>query len=388
LGVKPVDSAILPRAEFVAPKTSLESDLAEIWRRVLRTDEVGRDDDFFALGGDSILAAELFVAVSQAFAVKLPLAILLEAPTIATLAQRIESAAAGGGAQMGPLIPVQPQGGLPALFCVAGLDGNLLGFSRLARELGPDQPVWTFAPPYVNEARSSFTIQELALEYLEGIRVLQSQGPYYLLGNCFGGLVAYEMACQLSQQGEESLLFMLDTFNRSWSRGLPWRALMRYRLRHGVTRARFQLEKLAHLNALDRLRHLRDRSAAFLRETQLRFAQQVYQRCIENGGPLPKLARDLRCASRYSERRYVPRSFSGEAVLFRTVEPLAYAYDEAFMGWKGLLTGDVEVCDIPGEHLHSLSLPGVNVVGPEVTRYLGIYRSSRQAYSLGGATRN
>ena len=145
----------------------------------------------------------------------------LETPTIATLAGEIE--AAQPRAPRHPhLVAIRPEGTRPPLFCAAGHDENLVGFGTLARYLLPDLPVLAFAPFEPEEAASARTIQAQAARNLAAMRGAQPSGPYFLLGLCHGGLVTYEMACQLERSGERvALLALVDAYPSGWKSSLP-----------------------------------------------------------------------------------------------------------------------------------------------------------------------
>lgn len=184
------------RAKVVAPRDTLELQLVKIWEKLLRTQPIGIHENFFALGGHSLLAIQLFTQIRNVIGVELPLATLFQAPTIEQLAEVIR---AGTVIPDRSLIAIQVGGSKPPFFCIPGNLGNVftdLGY--LARHFDPDHPFYAFQDGVQNPAQ----IKQLAARYIDEIKAIQPTGPYFLGGICSGGMVAFEMAHQLQQQGE------------------------------------------------------------------------------------------------------------------------------------------------------------------------------------------
>jgi acyl-CoA synthetase (AMP-forming)/AMP-acid ligase II/thioesterase domain-containing protein/aryl carrier-like protein len=190
-------------APFVAPRTATERQLAELWRELLGVGEIGVDDDFFALGGDSILAAELVARLREEGARSLSLTTLVWAPTIAALAAELGHGAKGSGSPSA-LVTIQRGGERPPLFFVHALDGEAARFGALARSLGADQPLYALREPGVDEQRPRHSsVEAMAESYLAEVRAVQRQGPYFLGAVCMGAAIAIEMARALIAQGED-----------------------------------------------------------------------------------------------------------------------------------------------------------------------------------------
>src|SRR5262249_4772225 len=149
-----------------------------------------------------------------------PLRLLFAEPTVARLARalgELAPAAEGGGGEGPPsaLVPLQPHGELPPLLCVHPIGGGVQGFLALPRHLGPAQPVYGLQAASLDRVAGGAhaAVAEMAAAYLKDVRALRPRGPYRLAGLSFGGLVAFEMACQLEAAGEEvDLLAILDTW--------------------------------------------------------------------------------------------------------------------------------------------------------------------------------
>lgn len=226
----PLPSQIRPNLDrtFMAPRDHREQLLADIWAKVLGIDAIGIEDNFFELGGNSLLAARLIVQTENAFGRKLPLAAIFQRPTVKQFA-RILNGEVQFNARSSP-VPIQTDGSNWPFFCIAG--GEQL--AGLARYLGSEQPVYEILPHWYN-MRTSFTVEQIATDCLEEIRALQPEGPYFLGGHSFGGLVAFEMAHQLQTQGQKvGLLVLIDTYPSLLNKSIQYYLhRLRYKMEHG-----------------------------------------------------------------------------------------------------------------------------------------------------------
>jgi aspartate racemase len=189
----------------------VQAQLMRIWEEVLGRKPIGIRDNFFDLGGHSLLAARLMHRVKQEHGKTLPLAVLLQAPTVEQLAAVLRD---GWSGDWSSLVAIQPEGAKPPFFCVHGVGGNVVGFHELAQHMKPDYPFYGLQSQGLDGKRECHTrIEDMAAHYLDDIRTVQPKGPYHLGGFSLGGLVAYEMARQLLAAGEGvSLLVLLDTY--------------------------------------------------------------------------------------------------------------------------------------------------------------------------------
>ncbi|MGD0987093.1 MAG: alpha/beta fold hydrolase [Candidatus Sulfotelmatobacter sp.] len=202
--------------------------LLRIWQEQLGVDGISPDQNFFDLGGDSSLAVRMFAEIEKVFGVKLPLATLYDAPTVAELARIVRGEVVGSG--WSPLIAIQPFGSRPPLFCMHGAGGTVLMYRELAQHLGEDQPFFGLQAQGLDGSSAPITtIEEMAALYVKEIKKVQPTGPYFISGYCMGGTVAFEVAQQLSQQGEAvGMLALFDTMNwhrvplNLWSKSCYW----------------------------------------------------------------------------------------------------------------------------------------------------------------------
>ncbi len=206
----------IPDGDFHPPQGEKEKKLADIMQSLLRVSQVGRNDNFFDLGGHSIIAVSLFNKIEQIFGKRLQLATLFRSGTVKLLAielekddERLE--------EWSSLVPIQPQGSKSRFFCVHGAGGNVLFYRILSQKMGDNYPFYGLqSQGQDTKTQPLTTIEEMARKYVEEIKSIQPTGPYHLGGYCLGGTIAYEMAQILRKEGQEvALLALLDTYNFS-----------------------------------------------------------------------------------------------------------------------------------------------------------------------------
>ncbi|MFF7400486.1 amino acid adenylation domain-containing protein [Streptomyces murinus] len=211
-----LDRRALPAPEFTAhatgraPRTAREKRLCELFAEALNVEQVTIDDNFFELGGHSLLATRLISRVRTVLDVELGIRALFDAPTVAGLVERLDTADPDDSFRV--LLPLRTTGTAAPLFCVHPLGSLAWAYEGLADRLGPDIPVYGLQGRGLLEPqRRPESVAEMAADYVARIRAVQPSGPYRLLGWSFGGNVAHEMAVRLEEQGEQvSLLALVD----------------------------------------------------------------------------------------------------------------------------------------------------------------------------------
>jgi amino acid adenylation domain-containing protein len=219
-----VDRRALPDPEinwrsdtFVSPRTAAEKVVADVWCAVLGIERVGIHDNFFVLGGHSLVATQVMSRVRTAFQIDIPLRTLFEWPTVAGLAQTIEKAIQGGqgisSTAVSPLVLIQPLGTRRPFFCVHPAGGTVFCYADLANQLGTERPFYGIQAHIFEDQPLPLTrIEEMSAEYLDCLLAAQPEGPYFIGGWSMGGIVAFDMARRLREQGREiKLLALFDT---------------------------------------------------------------------------------------------------------------------------------------------------------------------------------
>ena len=212
-----IDRQALPIPDYTqvatatAPRDALEQQLASLWAEVLGLPAVGIDDNFFDLGGHSLLAAQLCQRIQETLSADLSVATLLANPSIAALAVALRQQDKPPGSS---LIPLQAQGEGNPIFCIPGGSGNALYYLPLAQAYSQNsrQAFYGLQARGLDGTRApSISVAAMAAENIQDLQQQQACGPYTLIGHCFGGMVAYEMAQQLVAQGHPiKRLIILD----------------------------------------------------------------------------------------------------------------------------------------------------------------------------------
>ncbi|WP_243146815.1 type I polyketide synthase [Scytonema sp. UIC 10036] len=356
---------------YVAPTNELQQSLTEIWQQFLGIDQIGIHDDFFELGGDSLQAVQLLSQLSETFQKSLSGHSLLQAPTIAALSQLIQQTPSESEistqkqTESVPSLLVEIQKGCSQqpLFLVHPVGGHVYFYRDLARCLGSDQTVYGIQSPAVDGHTEPLTkVEDIATQYIQQLRILQPQGPYFLGGSSFGGTVAFEMAQQLHALGQEvALLALIDT---------PGPGQMPVFLEEDETAILVYILSVG-LNIKITLDHLRQMSPD---EQLLYFLEQM--KMTDTGTPpnfgLRELRRELKLFKVYMKamRNYVPQTYSGHIVFCLATERDAYNAQSPELPWLLVATSGVKVIPVPGNHITMHHLPHVQVLGEKLRLYL------------------
>ncbi|MEN9568100.1 MAG: hypothetical protein RLZZ69_3296, partial [Cyanobacteriota bacterium] len=319
---------------------SLEGQLTQIWSRILNVQPIGRDDNFFELGGSSLLALRLFEQIQNTFGKNLPLATLFQAPTIAQLAHLMLER--GWSASWSSLVSIQPHGNQSPLFCIHAAGGNVLGYHKLATALGTERPIYGLQARGLDGKQTPLTsIEEMASSYLEEIKLVQPRGPYFMAGHSFGGFVAFEMAQQLSRQGETvAVLALFDCFGPNG-----------YDKSTFPQRLSIHLNNLSELSFREKLAYFTDRFEYALQSKIPWSWQQKYLKLINlMNSPEQKLISQIQNLNFQANQQYTPTVYEGKLTLFRARVRQAYGYFDPYGGWQGIALGGIDIDEIPGSH--------------------------------------
>jgi amino acid adenylation domain-containing protein len=338
-----IDRSRLPAVELnetrtiVEPRTDLETSLVRLWEEELDVRPIGVTDNFFDLGGHSLMATRLCARLSERIGRRLHVATFFQAPTIAELAARLSEPSAESD---GLLVPLRTGGTGTPYFCVPGVGDNPFIFADLARHLAADRPVYSFRFPDSARAMRSeprVLVASIARCLVARMRSIQPSGPYLLGGYCFGGLVAFEMAQQLHDEGDTvAALTIFEMF-------LPGA----FRMPTARDRVAYHLRFLRSVGWRDRIgfvkRHGRQRLARFGRQLSPRLGDAVAQLTPQSVGD------------------FTPdRAYAGRLTLFRgSAQPDGLTFDHD-MGWAGLASRGVVVHEMDGHHTDAYKEPSIS----------------------------
>jgi thioesterase domain-containing protein/acyl carrier protein len=374
----------VPAPTAAGPGDALEVQLKEIWEDVLGRHSIGLDDNYFELGGHSLAAVHLFARIEQTLGVKLPLSVLLQAQTVAGMAQFLRAKGTEHSRLWSPLVPLQTSGLGKPLFLINAADGDLLNYSQLVKSLGTTRPLYGLQargldgtlPPYGS-------IEEMASDYIRAIRTVQPEGPYSLLGFSLGGVTAFEMALQLSGgscgsgsaigNGEDvSQLMLLDTTAPLWEGAHQFenRRAFVYNLLSLRSNLLYAIQNRMILRALGILPMLVTRNVSDT--LQAMGVRDVPEPALPHwASNLPEKRKPVVAALIKARRSYRPKRYPGKIVLFKPLWfPLLPPADPT-LGWCRLASGGVE-CVTVGNPLHGdmLQPPSLDILAKEIRRLM------------------
>lgn len=350
---------------YTAPRTTVETTLAAIWSDLLGIEQVGVHDNFFDLGGHSLLALRLTTEIEQQLDQPLPLFMVFQRPTIAQLAHAMTES--DSAKTWSSLVPIQVGEEKPPLFCIHTVSGGLHFYYDLAQYFAPEQPIYGLQPLGLDGQTEHHTrIEAMAAHYIDEIRELRPDGPYWLSGYSFGGIIAFEMAHQLRQQGHQVELILFDTYfpqpealatkvarHKTAVSGLGLGRKLSYFSKRGVRKAvmladRANRKRKQWWEAMPVYRHHLRRQPLPVHLQSVYFKQLCYR------------------ALRY----YVPRVYPGRIILFRQLRPSRLTRDLPDLGWRPLAGGGLTIEDIPGGHGDMLKEPYVQLLVQKLNRHM------------------
>jgi amino acid adenylation domain-containing protein len=332
-----------------SPRTAMEKLVATVWQEYLGVAQVGIFDDFFHLGGHSLVAVRVMARLAKKTGQRVPLATLFEHPTVEKLALALEP-----DSQLitwDVLVPIKPQGTKTPLYIVHGAGMNVLIYKAMSQQMDADQPVYGLQAKGLNGLDApSESVEAMAADYVAAITAANPHGPYALAGYSFGGIIAFEMARQLLAAGREvKFLGLFDTYAEQSDYHDPW---LRRHVRHSL----YVLKNIAYkcwLLSKHPKEVLRLRLQSMRRATvgKLKYSKGEQYELI-NGHSYR-----LGVVQEVAQRNYrlVPQPLAVQ--LFRCAERLYYTSDATYMGWREFALGGVQVHDMPGNHFNLFAPP-------------------------------
>jgi amino acid adenylation domain-containing protein len=376
---------------YTLPQGEVETRLVQIWEEVLTVRPIGIYDNFVELGGYSLLGAKLIAQIQRDFQIDVPLRLLAEYPTVAQLAVRIKALQdrlllQKENQNLTYLVKLTSEPGLTRVFCFShagNFRGDLLRFAQLNRLIGSEYSFYGIqARGSDGLSRPHGSVEEMAAAYIEEIQTIQPQGPYFLIGECGAGPIAYETAQQLRVRGEKVALFaLLDSrVYQSSARRYFWRRYFWYRYVPCFPWICYQIYRVSQSWAWN---YFKERTAHHLAEVQcLGYSQGVRYVFVKAGkikglvSPAPSgaitkppkeakviehhLNKDTRELEeqtakayplyplyRYPRLRYKHRSYDGKITVLANE---GWYEADPTMGWVEVARGGLDVHKIPGDH--------------------------------------
>ncbi len=361
---------------YVAPRNPIETQLAQLMAGVMGLEQVGATDNFFEIGGHSLLAVRLIAQIHKQFGQDLSVAAFFQNATVADLAGLLLRPTETS--PYSPLVALQPVDPSPGqtrrpFFMAHPADGLVLSYLNLARCLGPDQPFYGLQSEGLSGERPLHTrIEAMAAEYIRALQTIQPQGPYRLGGWSMGSVVAFEMAQQLRQQGQQvDLLALIDheaplshvlgetLANLADERTLLTAFLKGGRLGQELPPEIAQLDINEQLNYLLEQVRILESTLPQSESLQIHRLFQVFKANVQ------------------AVQSYKPQRYPGRIVLFWANDqstpdqkPVEENSSDATQGWGQLSTEPVEVHLVPGNHYTMFDEPHVSTLAERLRVYL------------------
>jgi thioesterase domain-containing protein/aryl carrier-like protein len=370
---EPDASCMTVSGEPVAPRTETETRLSQLWKEVLGLESVGVEDNFFESGGHSLLAVRLLTRIERELDSTLSLATLFSAPTIAHQAELIDTAHIMETQPFSSLVPLNPGGVRPRLYCVHHGYGDLTGYHDLVRRLGDDQPVYGLQARGIDGNEEPLErLEEMAAHYVAEILALHPKGPYHITGFSLGGVIAFEMARQLQQQGHRvGLLALLDTyaplfFQKGDKGGL-------------LSEIASVATDITRVEPGNRWRYAVNKSkVAGHRLKGLFHRPDAEETLPEEESRLREAIRRVEVASRRALETYQPTKYAGRAVVFRARDKEIVPGYDPVLWWSEVVESGVEVRELPGDHHAILQEPGVALLAEQLRACLDTAHDATQ----------
>ena len=357
--------------EYKAPSNETEAVLVEIWSEVLQLSRVSTDQNLFELGGHSLLIVKLIRQIENRLGAKLSLSDVFFAQTITQQAEQIKNA----NSAWSPIVPISVplsapqqssidgQNSKPPLFCIHPVEGEILCYVELAKELGTMQPLIGLQARGFSEGYAPQTdMLTMAASYVEAIKSKQPTGPYYLLGHSLGGVIAYEVAQQLIASGEQvAYLCMLDSYTPKANKGLK------------------EMDEAEIVKLI-----LRDETKLSVRNLRKLSADELYQLCSDHAAGFissDHVKRGIKVVSGLIKayKSYEPNPYAGRVTLIR---PSAYMSTTQKMvraavtfssgvtlGWEKLIKEEqLQVIETSGEHYTMLMADNVKEIAAKIVQ--------------------
>jgi len=400
-----LDRRALPIPEFsreadddlVLPTNDVEVKLAKIWSEILNINTISIEDNFFELGGHSLLAVKLMGEIESQFDRKLPLTILFEAPSIKKLGNMLQ--VPQETTSFDSLVTLKKGNSSTPLFLIHDADGETILYLNLARHLKPEQTVYGLRPPSPKNSTEPILhtrISEIAAYYIKEIRKVQSQGPYLVGGLCAGGVLAFEIACQLQGQGEQvPLVAIIDAMNTQGISHDGYTQVNQNRKqnflkafdREGQTNSLISLTsvfKTAFIKVSNLISYeVSTRSKKLADNLQIK----ILRYCLDRQFSIPEFCQNIPLRSIYSYAEDDPNReelsiFQGQLTLWRATEkldldnpaiddtPAICEVKDPLLGWEKNATQGVAAHDIPGGHSSMLQEPNVQTMAKKLQSYI------------------
>jgi thioesterase domain-containing protein/acyl carrier protein len=361
---------------FIAPTSEMELYLTGLWQDLLRLDSIGIKDDFFDLGGNSLLAIQMMVRIEKEKGKQLPLVSVFEYASIEKLAKLIQGNPTPEAYHT--LVALKATGSRPPLFLIHGDSLNVLSFVGLTKYIHPDQPVYGLQPKGMDGKSDPIdSIEAIAAYYNQAIVAKFPDGPYAIAGYSFGGYVAVEMAKQLKAADKQVLMIgLFDTNVINAENYLTWNKQLRRKLLRQIPKFKWIVQSIVEnpAKALGyQFTSFNNRFRTFLglgSKAELPEVNSYYL-----------MMDKINAVHHQALFKYNLSPFNDKVVLFKALDRIYFVDDFDFLGWRKYALTGVEVHNIPGNHDTMFKEPNCQILAQEMDKamLLAIHNATKQS---------
>ncbi|MGB3615609.1 MAG: amino acid adenylation domain-containing protein [Elainellaceae cyanobacterium] len=345
-------------ATSAEPADEVESALQSIWTALFGFTP-GLEDSYFDLGGHSLMAVQLFAQMDQQFGCKLSFNHLLDHPTIKAMAAYIRAGHRQDKSAI--IVALRPEGSRPPLFCVHGIGGAAVYYRSMLPFLPPDQPLYGVQSCGFDGIDAPLRqVEDMAELYIKEIRKIYPEGPLYLLGHSFGGLVVYEMARQLEQQGDRpALVAVVDTKTPMLAKTKP--SLVRLVKTIG--------KNLWTMPPAESKCYLVDSAQWYYKKRKVVQDREYAESLKRKNAHIPMM--NVLEPNYKAQESYTPGPYGGDLIVFRASTQSPRSAHQWNLGWEELIQGNIGVYPIFGTHEGIMKEPNVGPLAYSLIQYLG-----------------
>jgi thioesterase domain-containing protein/acyl carrier protein len=352
--------------------TETEKKLNKIWSELLQTKQISMDENFFEIGGHSILAVKLMIKIEKVMGIRLPLATLIDHSNIRDMAEFIDGK--DKSARWGSLVPIRSKGTRPPLYLVHGAGLNLLLYTTITSHLHPDQPVLGLQAKGLDGVEEPLgTIEEMAKYYLEEIFKIDKSDSFALAGFSMGGHIAFEMARQLvSANKKVSFLGVFDTVSDDAS---DKHLKLMQRISTRICRLYNQIFWNVKTFVKKPVNEKDEFFASKLKSIIQRITKDDYNLQPEGisegkNSELPIYLHKVHKANNNALENYILKEYGGKLHLFRAMDQTFYIRDPETYGWSDFVKGNIVLHDIPGSHSRIFAPPNDQIFAQSLQKCL------------------
>ena len=334
------------------PVTKNEKLIAKIWEEELRCQNVTLDDNFFDLGGHSLIAVKMMNHLEKEIGERMPLTALFEAPTVEKLASLIDKK----DHNWDSFIAIKSSGDKIPIYLIHGVGLNVLIFSPLSKYLHPEQPIYGIQAKGLNGTDNLFDkMEDIAAHYIDEIMKQNPHGPYAIGGYSFGGFIAFEMSKQLKAMGKKVILTcMFDSYavESYYHKPMYKKILLKsHEIFMRIVYALFFMAKEPKIVITNKIRFAKIILESF-------FEKFSFKKALTEDNPR---GYSKRASHMYQTafRNYKFTPYDGAIDVFRSKKQTYYMNDFKYLGWKPYAVKGITVHEVPGHHLDMFRDPNV-----------------------------